>query len=257
MRLPFQRSKSSAADAVPTRPDDAGPVQVARTRARQRLVGALVLLGVGVVSFPLLFETQPRPLAPDIPIAAPREGATTPARSGSRPLAPLPVLPADAGTESPPLGSARDAVAAAPVDVAPPPQPAPAPASVPAVAVSRAAVPAPAPPSAAAPKPAPMPMQVAALPAAVTAASKPTAAASSPAAGRYVVQVGAFAEERALRQARQKAEKLGLKTYIQVIDAEGAKRTRVRVGPFETREQAEATAKKLKSGGLPAAILTL
>jgi DedD protein len=71
------------------------------------------------------------------------------------------------------------------------------------------------------------------------------------------VQVGAFADARALRDARQKVEGLGMKTYIQVIDAEGAKRTRVRVGPFDTREQADAAAKKLKAGGLPAAVLTL
>jgi len=31
------------------------PVQVARTRARRRLIGAAALLGVGVIGFPLLF----------------------------------------------------------------------------------------------------------------------------------------------------------------------------------------------------------
>jgi len=238
MRLPFLRSKSARPDPAPSRPDDGGPVQAARTRARQRLVGALVLLGVGVVSFPLLFDTQPRPLSPDIPISAPREAALQPARGSSRPLAPLPVLPAEAGTET---GAApgKDAVSSAPAPLstaAPTPEPVPAPVPAPvAVAADTPAFP---------PTPA-------------AAASKPTAAASTPTSGRFVVQVGAFAEDRALREARQKAEKLGLKTYIQVIDAEGAKRTRVRVGPFDTREQAEAATKKLKSGGLPAAILAL
>jgi DedD protein len=240
------------------RHDDGGPVQAARTRARQRLVGALVLLGIGVVSFPLLFETQPRPLSPDIPIAAPRDGAATPARTASRPLAPLPVLPAEAAAEPPAAAVAGGTVAAAP-GPAPATALGPTSAAEPAAGAKPAPAPAPAPaPVAAAPAvAAPAPAAAASRAAPAAAASRPASEAMPAATGRFVVQVGAFAEERALREARQKAEKLGLKTYIQVIDAEGAKRTRVRVGPFDTREQAEATARKLKSGGLPAAILAL
>ena len=52
--------------------DDNGPVQQARVRARRRLIGAVVLLAIGVVGFPMLFETQPRPLPGDIPIELPR-----------------------------------------------------------------------------------------------------------------------------------------------------------------------------------------
>ena len=78
MRLPFFRSKNEAAEAGPARkrprsaapavpPDDAA-IAAARTQARRRLVGALVLLALGVIGFPLLFETQPRPLPQDTPI---------------------------------------------------------------------------------------------------------------------------------------------------------------------------------------------
>ena len=42
-----------------------------RRRARHRLIGAAVLLILGVVGFPLLFDTQPRPIPVDIPIAIP------------------------------------------------------------------------------------------------------------------------------------------------------------------------------------------
>jgi DedD protein len=72
-----------------------------------------------------------------------------------------------------------------------------------------------------------------------------------------VVQVGAFSDARTLREARQKVEGLGLKTYTQVIDTAAGQRTRVRVGPFASRADAEAAAKTIKGGGLPAAILTL
>jgi DedD protein len=81
-------------------------------------------------------------------------------------------------------------------------------------------------------------------------------AASAPAA-RTVVQVGAYADAAKLAEARQKLEKLGLKTYTQVVEVDGAKRTRVRVGPFATRADADKAAARIKAAGLPVAILTL
>jgi DedD protein len=87
-----------------------------------------------------------------------------------------------------------------------------------------------------------------------TAAPK---AASQPASARLVVQVGAYTDADKLRDARQKVEKLGMKTYTQVVEADGAKRTRVRVGPFATREEADKAAARIKAAGLPVAILTL
>ena len=42
------------------------------------LVAWPVLLGVGIIGFPLLFETQPRPIAVDIPIEIPRKDNAPP-----------------------------------------------------------------------------------------------------------------------------------------------------------------------------------
>ena len=75
--------------------------------------------------------------------------------------------------------------------------------------------------------------------------------------GRFVVQVGAYAEAASAREARQRAEKLGLKTYTQVVETQAGNRIRVRVGPFASRDEADRAAGKLKSAGLPAALLTL
>ena len=73
---------SSASDNERTGSKD--PVQAARSRARRRLIGAAVLLGVGVIGFPLLFETQPRPIPVDIPIEIPRkEGAAAAAAAAA------------------------------------------------------------------------------------------------------------------------------------------------------------------------------
>jgi DedD protein len=82
---------------------------------------------------------------------------------------------------------------------------------------------------------------------------KPAAADS----GRFVVQVGAFGETAAARETRQKVEKLGLKTYTQVVETDAGKRIRVRVGPFSSRDEAQQAASKLKSAGLGGNVLTL
>ena len=53
-------------------------VEAMRRRARHRLIGAAVLVLVGVVGFPLLFDTQPRPIAVDIPIEIPDRNKVKP-----------------------------------------------------------------------------------------------------------------------------------------------------------------------------------
>jgi len=55
--------------------DAADALREVRARARTRLMGATVLLLVGVIGFPLLFETQPRPIPVDLPIEIPARNA--------------------------------------------------------------------------------------------------------------------------------------------------------------------------------------
>lgn len=76
----FSRRDSAVpiADAAPgRRPPAAAPdsVQQARTRARHRLIGAAVLVGLGIVVFPLVFETEPRRVSIDIPIEIAKRGS--------------------------------------------------------------------------------------------------------------------------------------------------------------------------------------
>lgn len=237
-------AKSSRRAAAPAVADDGSAVQQARVRARRRLIGAVVLLAIGIVGFPLLFETQPRPLALDIPIEVPR------AAGGAVAAAPAAVAPAPTPAPAPAArASAPTAVVAqAPAEVIEPPPP-PRQASVAAAAPKPAPAPAPAAPS----KPAAAPSHDDGQRAKALLDDKPAAAKE----GRFVVQVGAYTDAAALREARQKVEKLGLKTYTQVVETEAGKRTRVRVGPFATREEADGAGARLKAAGLPAAILTL
>jgi DedD protein len=210
--------------------DHAVPVDAVRTRARRRLMGALALLIAGVLGFPLLFDTKPRPMAGDLPMeVVRRDGSVAPSAAGQKVNKPLSVttVPEDAGSEM--------AAASAPTAV---------------VARAASAVL----PTAAATAPAQRPVSTA-PPAAPAPA--PVAAPVTVATGRFVVQVGAYSAMGPMREARAKVEKLGLKTYTQVVETDAGPRTRLRVGPFDKREQADAAAAKLKRADLPANILTL
>lgn len=232
------------APAAPTAQAPAESVEGLRRRARHRLIGAAVLVLIGVVGFPLLFDTQPRPVAVDIPIEIPD-------RTQAAPL----TQPAPAVAASAP---------AAPVAEAPAPAPEPAPAPAP-VAEAPAPSPAPVAPPAAAPAPvaaapAPAPRTDDSARARALLEGKQTPPPATPKAfdnGRFVVQVGAFSDDTKAREARQKVERAGLKTYTQVVDTKDGKRTRVRVGPFASRADADKAASRIKGLDLPAAILTL
>jgi DedD protein len=56
---------------------------------------------------------------------------------------------------------------------------------------------------------------------------------------------------------RAKAQKAGVSTFTQVVETSDGKRTRVRVGPFDSREAAEKAAAQVKAAGLPGSVLTL
>ena len=237
-------ASSGAAAAAASEPGDA--VQRARTRARQRLIGAAVLVVIGIVGFPLVFETQPRPIPVDIPIEVPR-------KDGAPPLVmpvgrvPGPAAAASATQAAPPAGpmaAARNDVitesrADAGRDV---PASSPAPTSVADVAPTEAVSSKPAAPG------------NDGLRARALLEGKPAEAAESK---RFVVQVGAFADAGAAHETRLKVEKLGLKTYTQVASTSAGDRIRVRVGPFGTRDEADKAMAKARGAGLAAVVLTL
>jgi DedD protein len=222
-----------------------------RRRARHRLIGAVVLVLAGVIGFPLLFDTQPRPVAVDIPIEIPD-------RNQVKPLAPPP----------------PNAVAAGRVTVLPPPAaPAPTPAPAPAAVITEKVEPPPPAPAAEekvakvdpAPEKKPEPKPEAKAEAKPEPKAAETAKARALLEGksvdtdgaRFVVQVGAFAEKDKARQAQQKLERAGLKNYTNVAETKNGTRIRVRAGPFASRAEADKAAEKIKGLDLPAAVLSL
>lgn len=242
-------------------------IEAVRRRARHRLIGASVLVLLGVLGFPLLFDTQPRPISVDVPIEIPAKN-TAPALAASK-KAPSPVTASapEPKVEAAPAASAERTSTALPTQDS---LGAREEIVEPARAVAASEPPAPATPAArpepAAPKP-PAPAasaKVASTTASTADASRAKAllegkpASPTDEAGeRIVVQVGAFADAARAREVRLKVESAGLKTYTHVAQTAEGSRIRVRVGPFKTRAEAEKAAARVKSLGLPAGILTL
>jgi len=239
--------KSAKSGAKASAADD---VQVLRVRARRRLIGAAVLVAAGVVGFPLIFETQPRPIPVDLPIEIPRKETAPPLTVPTRePLsqaepapqpAPAVELPVEPKAAEKPVDKPAERVAEKPAEK-PVPKPADKPAEKPPVKLAE--------------KPADKPKAThdGARAQALLEGKEPAPAA----AARYIVQVGAYGENKAAQEVRGKVEKLGLKTYAQAVDTADGKRIRVRLGPFASRDEAERASAKLKGAGLPGAILTL
>ena len=267
--LPFFKRQADAAPLAAPVSETADAVQRARTRARQRLIGAVVLVGIGIIGFPLVFETQPRPIPVDIPIDIPRKEGV-PAL-----VMPAPRTPVGVGKADHPDATAAASTAVVPEAAAPQDTVItetrdeagrePAAASRPADSMASRASPV-------------TPLMPAAAPAVATPALLQTAEPKlgsplptdgarakallegkepSAAAPRYVVQVGAFADAAGARETRLKVEKLGMKTYTQVAETTAGSRIRVRVGPFATRAEADKAQARARSAGLAAAVLTL
>lgn len=231
-------------------------VDAMRRRARYRLAGAALLVLVGVVGFPLLFDNQPRPIAVDIPIDIPDKAkvkplAIAPAVGEAPQAAASDAQGADARASSGAVVSSAPATALAAAKVAPKP------------VEKEEVIIAPAKSAMVDDKPTAKPEVKAEAKAADKASEKPAEKAAEKAvdkaadAGRFVVQFGAFTESARAHEARMKVEKSGLKTYAQVIEGPQGKKFRVRVGPFANRADAEKAAEKIKKLDLPAAILGL
>lgn len=238
-------------------------VESLRRRARQRLIGAAVLVAAGVIGFPILFDSQPRPVPVDIPVLIPdREKARN-----------TPVNQPEAAAVPAKAAASAEATAAPTAAVA---EPAGTPPTTPAPVSSglgpREEVVATATPKAEPAKPEPAKADAAKPEPAKADASKADEAArakallegkADPSKGatdlpaRFVVQVGAYAEADKAREVRQQLERAGLKTYTHVAETKDGRRIRVRVGPFANKAEAERVSQKVKGMGLPVAILAL
>lgn len=258
---------SSAGEGAPRRArksEAADPMLPEKKRARRRLVGAIALALAVAVGLPMILDSEPKPLGSDIAIQIPSKDK----------VAPLPVpatAPAQAEAQdvatvdaSAALGEGEEIVEAPPAAAA-----APAPAETKTPPAAEVKAPAKAEPARAEPaktepaktepaKPAP---KADGKPAAKPAddASRALAilegkGAEPKAAGqKFVVQVGAFSSQETIAALRSKLSAAGIPSYTQKT---GSGATRVRVGPFASRAEADAAVAKLKKIGQSSTVVT-
>lgn len=201
-----------------------------RRRGRRRLIGAIALVMLLVVFVPMVLDSEPRPerQAPALEIPSRDNAPALPAPTPAPPVAAKPQA------EAPKIDSASAA----------------SPASSPAPAVVK-------------------PVE---KPAAEKAAEKPAAdkpgekaaadkaapkAAAAPRLEGFAVQVGAFRDEAKLRQAREKLAAAGVVHYTERLETSAGPLTRLRAGPFPTREAAEAAQSKLKRAAVEGKVVPL
>ena len=246
-RLPGQATGEPQGNTSNT---PAESVDALRRRARHRLIGASVLVVLGVIGFPLLFDTQPRPVSVDIAVDIPDRATAKPLvdTSKQKPLS------ASAG-----LDAKEEVVPEAKPEVKAESKPEPKADVKPEVAVAAAAaVAAVVPKAETKQEPAKAEAKTETKPDAKTdakVAAKPTD--SKDTGARFVVQAGTFSDEAKLRETRSKLEKAGITTYTQVIESKEGRRVRVRVGPFTSRDEADKVARKIKQLSLQPQVLTL
>lgn len=225
-----------------TAPDNAEQL---RRRANRRLLGASILLLIAIIAVPMFLEREPPPLPDNVDVRIP------------------PVEGTKFDPKFPPAADAKKAAAEKPAEIAAITEPTGAQATVGAIAPT----PAPATPKPAAPV-------VAAKPAAVAPVAPPKAAEKAPAKpaepaapkdstpadrkpGQLVVQVIAVRDAAVAKQTYDKAKSLKFPVYTEKIDVANGIVIRVRVGPFNTKQQAESARAKLAQAGLEAKVLTL
>lgn len=213
------------------------PVLPEKKRARRRLVGAVALVLAVVIGLPMVLDSEPKLLADDISIEIPSKDKPAPPASARQPAA----EPAGATAQ----GGSRVPAAAAldqkeemiePAAVAPTP-------AVPGKAAGSGSQAQPKSHAAAAAKPADKPGDKA-----TESVGKPDAAEAKH--GKFTVQVAAFASMEKVNELRGRLKTAGIASYTQKVETESGERIRIRVGPLNSRQDADKMRARLTELGL-------
>ncbi len=199
-----------------------------KKRARRRLVGAVALVLLIVVFLPMILDSEPKPLNQDIAITIPPipKPEPTPQVVTPTPSAPAPATPA--ASSMPHVAGLPEGKAAV--------QPESVPATEAKPALQKSESPRPEPRSEA--RPAPKPAQ--------KHDTKPAPASHAP-DDSFVVQLGAFSNAANAKALQKKLQDNKFKAYTELVKNANGDRTRVRVGPYASREAAEKARDRLKA----------
>ena len=235
-----------------------------KKRARRRLVGAVAFASVVAVVLPMVMDHEPRqsvqeveiripgqdekPLAPKFavtPVEKPVPKTPEPAAEGKPSVVTEAAVPA-----AKPTARVLEVAKDKPVEKTPeksaeksPEKPQQKPAEKPAAKPEKAAAPRDAPTHAAAAAPL------------LPGGAAPADGAPAPAkTGEFVILIGAFANEDNVRNLKAKLAEKNIKTYSEPLPTPGGTKTRVRAGPFPSREAAEKALEKMKQVGVSGVI---
>ncbi|MFA5490486.1 MAG: SPOR domain-containing protein [Candidimonas sp.] len=231
-----------------------------RGRARRRLIGALALVLAAVIVLPMLFDSPTPPEQVETPVVVPAieppgiqladntslgdaasQGAQEPEPASSpdeaTPVAPDPAsggivgAPGESGAQPPEEQAPRQPAAPAPEPATETPRPAPKPT-----------------PS---PKPAERTDDGAVALALLEGREPPKPAPAQTAAkGNFTLQIAAYTSDQDAQSRRQRLVSAGVtNAYVETATANGKTAYRLRVGPFPTREAAQAAQARLRALG--------
>jgi len=188
-----------------------------RRRARRRLVGAIALVVLIVVLLPIVLDQQPRPVTQTLTVQIPSQDAGP---FNTRVLPPLP-FPPEAPKNGESVRAAQDksgtSASTAPTD-------------------SRSG--------------APRKESAKLAERAKKEVAEARRAPSRPKEEVYMVPLGAFTNSDNAKQVQDKAASAGIKSYAESVKLLQGEQTRVRAGPFASRDAAEKARDRLKSIGL-------
>ena len=194
-----------------------------------RLLGAAVLVGLGVIFIPMLLGPSPEPEAPLAAAPAPPAPAPAPRPRGKFASD---IVVIGSPTAPPARGPAPAATTGTPVP------PAPAPAATTGTPVPPAPAPAPAPSSAPTSDPKPD-LKLTKVP--------ESAPAPESAGGGWVVQLGSFSDRSNAIALRDRLRTMGHRSFVRTAkSSRGEEMTRVLVGPAASEAAATETAARLR-----------
>ena len=214
-----------------------------KKRARRRLVGAVFFVSLVALVLPMLMDHDPRPPVQDVEIRIPGQD--------EKPFNPaLLAVPVESAPDKAAQSlETEEAPKARQVEPAPTVAPAPV---APALAKQPEKVPEKTvPPVEKKAEPASSAVSdEARRAAAILAGKSPEPAAKVP----HLILIGAFANEANVINLRKKLGEQGIKTFTEPLDSPQGRKTRVRAGPFPSRDAAEKALVKMKRIGVSGVI---
>jgi len=259
------------------------PVLPEKKRARRRLVGAVALVLAAVVGLPMILDSEPKPVTDDIAIDIPSKDKRSQggAVRTAPPVANVARAPGSVGLDKdeevidpatlpPPVdtGPSTAARSEMPQLVKPEPKPRPEAKAEPRTEHKaespRPAKAEPKPESRAErktelahTKPAEKVDEASRAKAILEGRPEPEAKPKAEAkaepkkeSGRFVVQVAALATQDKVDELQGKLKSAGIPSFTQKISTDSGSRTRIRVGPFSSKEEADRVRAKLSKIGL-------